>query len=138
MEVESFLSRIFSYFSFLVFAGSPYHGRLPRQKYIKTNPRDSRSSLRDCSTKIIIAKLTDAEVSIHRSVSSGTCEVLTITVGDVLAGLWVPETFGKAEIDDVHVMLFLPDTDEEVVGLDVTVEEVTGVHELDSLELKCG
>ena len=130
------MSRIFSYFSFLVFAGSPYHGRLPRQKYIKTNPSDSRSSLRDCSTKIRIAKPTDAEVSIHRSVSSGTCEVLSITVGDVLAGLGVPETFGEAEIDDVHVMLLLPDADEEVVWLDVTVEEVTGVHELDSLELK--
>jgi len=137
MEVESFLSRIFSYFSFLVFAGSPYHGRLPRQKYIKTNPRDSRSSRRDCSTKIIIAKLTDAEVSVHRSVSSGTCEILSITVGDVLAGLGVPETFGEAEIDDVHVMLLLPDANEEVVWLDVTVEEVTGVHELDSLELNC-
>lgn len=136
MEVESFLSRIFSYFSFLVFAGSPYHGRLPRQKYIKTNPRDSRSSRRDYSTTISIAKLTDAEVSVHRSVSSGTCEVLSITVGDVLAGLGVPETFGEAEIDDVHVMLLLPDANEEVVWLDVTVEEVTGVHELDSLELK--
>jgi hypothetical protein len=34
-------------------------------------------------------------------------------------------------------MLLLPDTDEEVVWLDVAVEEVTGVHELDSLELKC-
>lgn len=137
MEVESFLSRIFSYFSFLVLAGSPYHGRLPRQKYIKTNPRDSRSSRRDYSTKIIIAKLTDSEVSINRSVSSGTCEVLSITVGDVLASLGVPETFGEAKIDDVNVMLLLPDTDEEVVWLDVTVEEVTGVHELDSLELKC-
>jgi hypothetical protein len=136
MEVESFLSRIFSYFSFLVLAGSPYHGRLPRQKYIKTNPRDSRSSRRDYSTTIIIAKLTDAKVSVNRGVSSGTCEVLSITVGDVLAGLGVPETFGEAEIDDVHVMLLLPDADEEVVWLDVTVEEVTGVHELDSLELK--
>ena len=136
MEVESFLSRIFSYFSFLVLAGSPYHGRLPRQKYIKTNPRDSRSSRRDYSTTISIAKLTDAEVSVHRSVSSGTCEVLSITVGDMLTGLRVPETFGEAEIDDVHVMLLLPDADEEVVWLDVTVEEVTRVHELDSLELK--
>ena len=109
MEVESFLSRIFSYFSFFVLAGSPYHGRLPRQKYISTNPRDSRSSRRDCSTKIRSTKLTDAEVSVHRSVSSGTCEVLSITVGDVLASFRVPETFGKAEIDDVYVMLFLPD-----------------------------
>ena len=75
-------------------------------------------------------------MSVNRGVSSGTCEVLSITVGDVLAGLGVPETFGEAKIDDVHVMLLLPDADEEVVWLDVTVEEVTGVHELDSLELK--
>ena len=125
MEVESFLSRIFSYFSFLVFAGSPYQGRLPRQKYIKTNPRDSRSSRRDCSTKIRIPKLTDAEVSVHRSVSSGTCEVFAVTVGDVLTGLRVPEAFGKAEIDYVYVMLFFADTDEEVVWLDVSVKKVS-------------
>lgn len=73
-------------------------------------------------------------MSVHRSVSSGTCEIFPITVGDVLAGLRVPETFGKTKIDDVNVMLFLPDTNEEVVWLNVTVEEVTGVHELDSLE----
>ena len=55
----------------------------------------------------------------------------------MLAGLGVPETFGWAEIDYVHVMQLLPDIDEEVVWLDVTVEEMPGVHELDSLELKC-
>ena len=49
IEVESFLSRIFSYFSFLVRAGRPYHGRLPLLKYMRTKPRDSRSSLLDCS-----------------------------------------------------------------------------------------
>ena len=125
MEVDSFLSRIFSYFSFLVFAGSPYQGRLPRQKYIKTNPRDSRSSRRDCSTKIRIPELTDAEVSVDRSVSSGTSEVFTVTVGDVLTGLRVPEAFGKAEIDYVHIMLFFADTDEEVVWLDVSVKKVS-------------
>ena len=125
MEVDSFLSRIFSYFSFLVFAGSPYQGRLPRQKYIKTNPRDSRSSRRDCSTKIRIPELTDAEVSVDRSVSSGTCEVFAVTVGDVLTGLRVPEAFGKAEIDYVHIMLFFADTDEEVVWLDVSVKKVS-------------
>jgi hypothetical protein len=53
----------------------------------------------------------------------------------VSLGIEVP--LGQAEIDDVHVMLLLPDADEEVVWLDVTVEKVTGVHELDSLELKC-
>ena len=68
-------------------------------------------------------------------VSSGTCEVLAITIGDVFTCLWVAETFGKTEIDDVHVMLLLPDTNEEIVRFDVTVKEVTRVHELNSLEL---
>jgi hypothetical protein len=32
-------------------------------------------------------------------------------------------------------MLLLPDTNEEIVRFDVTVKEVTRVHELNSLEL---
>jgi len=43
--VDNFLSLIFSYFSFLVLAGRPYQGSYPLLKYIKTNPRLSRSSL---------------------------------------------------------------------------------------------
>ena len=49
IEVDNFLSLIFSYFSFLVLAGRPCHGRLPLLKYIKTKPKDSRSSLLDYS-----------------------------------------------------------------------------------------
>jgi hypothetical protein len=49
MLVLSFLSRIFSYFSFLVLAGSPYQGREPLLKYNKTKARDSKSSLLDYS-----------------------------------------------------------------------------------------
>ena len=49
MDVDNFLSLIFSYFSFFVRAGRPYQGRLPLLKYISTKPKDSRSSLRDCS-----------------------------------------------------------------------------------------
>ena len=45
MLVESFLSLIFSYFSFLVRAGKPYHGRDILLKYMRTKPSASRSSL---------------------------------------------------------------------------------------------
>ena len=47
--VDSFFSDILSYFWRLVAALSPCQGKLPRLKYIKTYPSDSRSSRRDCS-----------------------------------------------------------------------------------------
>ena len=56
----------------------------------------------------------------------------------MLPSLGISETFGKAKIDYVNIMLLLSDTNQEVVWLDVTVEEVTGVHELYSLKLKTG
>ena len=49
MGVPIFFSLILSYFSFLVTAFSPCHGRLPLLKYISTKPSDSKSSLLLCS-----------------------------------------------------------------------------------------
>ena len=49
MGVVCFFSPIFSYFCLFVAALRPCQGKLPRRKYIKTWPRDSRSSRLDCS-----------------------------------------------------------------------------------------
>jgi len=54
----------------------------------------------------------------------------------VLASLGVAEALGEAEVDDVDVVLLLGDADEEVVGLDISVEEVPRVNELDPLKLR--
>jgi len=53
----------------------------------------------------------------------------------VLAGLGVPEPLGEAEVDYVDVVLLLANADEEVVGLDVSVQEVPRVDEFNALEL---
>jgi uncharacterized protein (UPF0264 family) len=53
----------------------------------------------------------------------------------VLASLGVAEAFRQAKIDNVHVMLLLANANKEVVWLDITVKEVTGVHEFNSLKL---
>ena len=74
-------------------------------------------------------------MSVHRGVSSGTRQVLAIAVGDVLSGLRITEALCKTKIDYVNVVLFLPDTNEEVVRLYVTMEEVTRMHEFNSLQL---
>jgi len=52
----------------------------------------------------------------------------------VLACLGVSEALCETEIDDVYVVLFFADTNQEVVGLDISVKEVTRVHKLDSLK----
>ena len=43
----------------------------------------------------------------------------------MLTSLGVSEALGQAEIDDVDVVLLLADTDQEVIGLDVSVQEMT-------------
>ena len=50
------------------------------------------------------------------------------------SGLSVP--LGQAEVDDIDIVLLLADADQEVVGLDVSVQEVPGVYVLDSLDLR--
>lgn len=50
-------------------------------------------------------------MSVNRSVSSGSGQVFAITIWDVLASLGVTETFCETEIDDVNVVLLLPDAD---------------------------
>ena len=74
-------------------------------------------------------------MGVHRCVSGSSSQVFTITVGDVLSGLRISEPLGKTKVDDVNVMLLFADSDEEVVWLNISVEEVSGMHELDSLEL---
>jgi len=54
----------------------------------------------------------------------------------VLACLGVSEALCETEIDDVYVVLFFSNADQEVIGLDVSVKEVARVYKLDSLQLK--
>jgi hypothetical protein len=74
-------------------------------------------------------------MGVDRGVSGSTCKVLSVTVWDMLTGFGVSKPFGEAEIDDIHVVLLLANSNEEVVWLNVSVKEVPGVHELNSLKL---
>jgi hypothetical protein len=56
----------------------------------------------------------------------------------MLAGLRVAEALGQTEIDDIHVMLLLADTDQKVIGLNISVKEVARVYEFNSLQLNRG
>jgi hypothetical protein len=65
MLVTAFLILICSYLSSLVLAGSPYQGRLPLKKYIKTIPIYSKSSLLAYSIPRCVFKLAYLAVPVN-------------------------------------------------------------------------
>jgi len=69
----------------------------------------------------------------NRSVSGGTGEGLAFSVLDMVTG-GTHELLGESEIDDVDSVGVLLDSDSEIVGLDVSVDDSSGVNVLDSLE----
>lgn len=63
-------------------------------------------------------------------VSSSTSQILAITVWNMLTSFWVSEAFGKPKVNDIHEMLLLLNPNQEVIGFDISVQEVARVDEL--------
>ena len=74
-------------------------------------------------------------MGVDTCIASCSCQILTIAVRDVLTCLGVTEALGQTKVNDIYIVLLLADTDEEVVRLDVSMQEMTGVDELDALQL---
>ena len=74
-------------------------------------------------------------MGVDTCIAGSSCQILTITVRDVLSGFGVAEALGQTKIDDIYIVLLLADTDQEVVWFDVSVQEMTGVDKLDALQL---
>lgn len=72
---------------------------------------------------------------VYRGIAGSAGQVFAISIGDMLACLRVTESFGEAEVDYVDVVLLFANSDQKVVRLDVSVEEVARVDKLDSLQL---
>ena len=53
----------------------------------------------------------------------------------MLTSLWVTEALGKTEVDNVDIVLFLSNSNQKVVWLDVSVQEVTRMNEFNALKL---
>ena len=75
---------------------------------------------------------------IDGGIAGGSRQILSITVWNVLASLGVSKALSQAKIDHIDVVLLLADTDQEVVRLDVSVQEMPRMHELNSLKLSKG
>ena len=79
---------------------------------------------------------TNSQVSVDASITRSPREVLVLPVGDVLVCLGVSVLLGETEVDHVDLGPSLPSPHEEVVGLDVSVNEVLGVDVLHSPQLR--
>ena len=51
----------------------------------------------------------------------------------MLSSLWISESLGQTKVNDVDVVLLLADTDQEIVRLDVSVQEVSRVNKFNPL-----
>ena len=86
------------------------------------------------SLQIVSPGLLDALVRGNRGISGRARQILSILVGDVLT-FTVFVALGQTEIDDVDIVpSSISSTDEEVIGLDITMDDALFVDLLDAAD----
>lgn len=103
---------------------------LPGQRTSQEVKEDVTNSL-----KIISSRLLIADVSVERGISCSACQVLTFSERNVLSvGVFV--TLSEPEVDDVDVVFgALGASNQEVIGLNVSVNNSLFVDLLNALNL---
>ena len=88
--------------------------------------------------EIVTAGLLTSEMGVDRHITSSSGERLSLTIRDVLFGLWVAVLLGHAKVNGVDDISRLGpcSADKEVVWLDIAVDEVLLVDSLDSRQLR--
>ncbi len=72
---------------------------------------------------------------VYGGIAGRACQILAITIRNMLTRLRVSEALGQAKVDHIHIVLLLSNADQEVVRFDVSVQEVARVHKLYPLQL---
>mmetsp|Transcript_122964 Transcript_122964/g.226495 ORF Transcript_122964/g.226495 Transcript_122964/m.226495 type:complete len:229 (-) Transcript_122964:394-1080(-) len=86
------------------------------------------------SLQIITSTLLNTEMCVYASISCCACEILALSVGDVLLRLRVAVLLCQPKVNDVHLVGLFAQTNEEVVRLDIPVDEILGVHILNTID----
>lgn len=81
---------------------------------------------------------TDTQMGVDGGVAGSACEVLVLTVGDVLVRSGIAVFLGQAKVNDVDQVALFAKSHQEVVGLHVSMDEVLGVDVLNSTDLEQG
>jgi len=106
---------------------------LPRQRPTQEVHEDIADAL-----QIVSSTLLHPKMCVDACVSGSSCEVLVLTVLDVLVCLGITVLFGKTKIDGIDRVCLATKSNEEVVWLDVTMNEVLGVDVLDTAQQLLG
>ncbi len=72
------------------------------------------------------------------SVTGSTGKILVLTVGDMLMSFTISILFGQTKIDHIDDVGFFSETEEEVIGLDISMDIVSTVNEFNSGDLIFG
>lgn len=90
------------------------------------------------SFQVISPGLLPAQVGVDTHVAGCTGQRLSLTIRDVLLRFWITVLLGHTKVDDMNDVggLGIRAADEEVVGLDITVDQIFLVNRLDARELK--
>lgn len=71
-------------------------------------------------------------MGIDTGITSGSCQVLVLPVGNVEMALRVTVLLGQSKVDHVHLVAALSDAHQEVIGFDIAVNEVLGMDVFDA------
>ena len=103
---------------------------LPREAALEEVDEDVADGL-----EVVTAGLLDAKMVVDGGVTGGTGQGAALALGDVLQGAGMAVPLGQTKVDAVdEVAGPAASVGDEVGGLDVTVDEVAGVHQLDALQ----
>lgn len=85
--------------------------------------------------KVVTTRLFNPQVVINGSVTRCSSKRSAFALGDVLKGTGVPIPLGKSEINAVdEISAAASSVGDKVSWFDITVDKVTGVHELHTLQ----
>ena len=81
---------------------------------------------------VITTRLLHAKVRVDTSITSGTGQVLVLSVGNVEMGLGITILLGQTKVDDVDLIASLANAHQEVIRFDITMDERLGMDILDA------
>lgn len=68
--------------------------------------------------------LTNAKVRVDGGIACRPCEVLVLSIGDMLVSAGVPVLLGQTKVNDVDQVAFLSQPHEEVIWLHISVDKI--------------
>lgn len=103
---------------------------LPREAALEEVDEDVADGL-----EVVTAGLLDAKMVVDGGITGRTGQGAALALGNVLQGAGVTVPLGQTKVDAVdEVAGPAASVGDEVGGLDITVDEMAGVHQLDALQ----